>query len=255
MIVQPIKTKILQPPQDNLLTIIEASLKSIPEKSIIVITSKVVSIWQGRCIPIDDYDKDELVAEEADLYLPRKATPGAWCMHAIKNNVFIPAAGIDESNADGYYILWPKDVPAAAKKLWDWLRSKYKVKNLGVIITDSHTIPLRRGVLGISLAHYGFNPLKDYRNKPGLFGRKFKMAQTNIADGLAAAAVVLMGEGSEATPLCLITDIPWVTFATKPVISKLPFSSFEIKTKEDMYYPLFSSMPWLKGGKQRKTKS
>ncbi len=176
-------------------------------------------------------------------------------MHTIKNNIFIPAAGIDESNADGYYILWPKDVQATAKQLWIWLRKKYKVKNLGVIITDSHTIPLRRGVLGISLAHYGFNPLKDYRDKPDLFGRLFKMAQTNIADGLAAASVVVMGEGSEATPLCLITDIPWVKFVTKPVISKLPFSSFEIKTKEDMYYPLFSSMPWKKGGRQRKTKT
>jgi len=255
MIVQPIKTKILQPPQDDLLAAIENSLKSIPERSIVVIASKVVSIWQGSCIPLKDRNKDELVAQEADLYLPREATPGAWCMHTIKNNVFIPAAGVDESNADGYYILWPKEVQATAKQLWAWLRKKYNVKNLGVIITDSHTIPLRRGVLGISLAHYGFNPLKDYRDKPDLFGRKFTMAQTNIADGLAATAVVVMGEGSEATPLCLISDIPWVTFVTKPTASKLPFSSFEIKTKEDMYYPLFSSMPWLKGGKQRKTKS
>ncbi len=216
-----------------------------------VITSKVVGIWEGRCLSINQQSKDELTAREADFYLPRSFVPGAWCMHTIKDNIFIPSAGIDESNADGFYILWPKDSKATAKKLWLWLKKKYHVKDLGVIITDSHTIPLRRGVLGISLAHYGFDPLKDYRDKPDLFGRLFKMAQTNVADGLAAAAVVVMGEGSESTPIALIEDIPWVTFVAKPVESKLPFSSFEIKTKEDMYYPLFASVPWKKGKKKR----
>ena len=33
-------------------------------------------------------------------------------------------------------------------------------------------------------------------------GRPFKMSQANVAAGLAAAAVVVMGEGSEQTPLC-----------------------------------------------------
>src|SRR3989344_3612878 len=250
MIIQPIKTKILKPPKDDLLKTIHNSIKSLEEKSIVVITSKVVSIWEGRCVPMKGHSKDKLTKQEADLYLPREAVPGAWVMHTIKNNIFIPSAGIDESNAGEYYILWPKNSKVAAKKLWTWLRKKYHVKNLGVIITDSHTIALRRGVLGISLAHYGFNPLKDYRDKPDLFGRKFKMSQTNIADGLAAAAVVVMGEGNEATPICLIKDIPWVKFVSKPLKSKLPFSSFEIKTKEDLYYPLFSSVLWKKGKKK-----
>src|SRR3989344_131492 len=212
MIIKTIKTRILKPAKDDLLKAISDSITSLQEKNIVVITSKVVSIWQGQCVPISQYTKDELTAKEADFYLPRSSTPGAWCMHTIKNNVFIPSAGIDESNADGFYILWPKNLPATAKELWTWLRKKYQIKNLGVIITDSHTIPLRRGVLGISLAHYGFNPLKDYRDKPDLFGRLFKMAQTNIADGLAAASVVVMGEGSESTPICIIKDIPWVEF-------------------------------------------
>ncbi len=248
MVIKPIKTRVLKPPKDDLLLAIKQSIKKLPEKSIVAITSKVVSIWQGRCVPIGgNLKKDNLVVKEADLYLPRSFIPGAWCMHTLKNNVFIPSAGIDESNAAGFYILWPKQLPETAKRLWSWLRKKYKVKNLGVIITDSHTIPLRRGVMGISLAHYGFEPLKDYRGKPDLFGRLFKMTQTNVADGLAAASVVVMGEGSESTPICIIKDIPWIKFTPKPVKSKLPFSSFEIKTKEDLYYPLFSSVPWQKG--------
>jgi putative folate metabolism gamma-glutamate ligase len=221
----------------------------LKEKDIIIVTSKVVSIWQGRCVPMAEYpNKDELVVNEADWYLPRKFVPGAWCAHTMKNNVFIPSAGIDESNAAGYYILWPRDVKHIARELWLWLKKKYRIKDLGVIITDSHTIPLRRGVLGISLAHYGFVPLKDYRGKPDIFGRELKMTQTNIADGLAAAAVVLMGEGSECTPLAIIRDVPSIQFVPRPLKSRKPFSSFEIKTKEDLYYPLLSAVPWRKGG-------
>ena len=249
MIIRTIKTRVLLPPQDDLLDAIKKSLSQLKEGSVVAVTSKVVSVWQGRCVPVSEYpDRDKLVAEEADQYLPRKFVPCAWCIQSIKNNLLIPSAGIDESNADHHYILWPRNPGATAKKIWQWLRKTYHVKKVGVIITDSHTIPLRRGVLGISLAHYGFSPLKDYRGTPDIFGRELQMTQTNIADGLAAAAVMLMGEGSECTPLAVIGDIPWIKFVSHPIKSKKPFSSLEIKTKEDLYYPLISAVPWRKGG-------
>ncbi len=65
MIIKPIKTRILNPPKDDLLQAMAASVKSLPEKSILVITSKVISIWQGRCVPMPEHptkdDKDALV--------------------------------------------------------------------------------------------------------------------------------------------------------------------------------------------------
>ncbi len=252
MKLRTVKTKILVPPNDDLLMAIEKAIPKLKEKSIVVITSKVVSIWEGRCVPATKFpDKDKLIKQEADFYLPRTMVPGAWAMHTLKDNVFIPSAGVDESNADGFYILWPKNPKQTAKKLWLWLKQHYSVKELGVIITDSHSMPLRRGVMGISLAHYGFEPLKDYRDELDLFGRPFKMTLTNIADGLAAAAVVMMGEGAERTPVAVVEDIPWVHFTEKPKRSRLPHSSFEIPPKEDLYYPLFSSVPWKKGGKKK----
>ena len=242
------------PPKDDLLEVIQSAIKpaSLKEKSVIIITSKVVSIWQGRCLAMEKYPdqdgKDKLVAQEADFYIPREEVPGAWCIQTIKNNILIPSAGIDESNANGHYILWPRDPQNTAKQLWQLLRKTYRVKKLGVIISDSHTIPLRRGVLGISLAHYGFAPLKDYRDQSDIFGRHLKMTQTNIADGLAAAGVVLMGEGSERTPIAIVEDVPWIKFVSRPVQSKRPFSSFEIQTREDLYYPLIKGVNWQKGG-------
>ncbi|MDZ4295769.1 MAG: coenzyme F420-0:L-glutamate ligase [Patescibacteria group bacterium] len=248
MIVTPIKTRVLMPPQDDLLAAIRAVLRRLNERAVLVITSKVVSIWQGRCVPRSDYpDKDELIKQEADYYLPREAAPGGWVMHALKHNVFIPSAGIDESNGNDYYILWPKNPMGAAKTLWQWLRKTYGVRDLGVIISDSHTIALRRGVIGFALGYHGFIPLKDYRGTKDLFRRELKMTQTNFPDALAAAAVVLMGEGSEATPLALIEDVPTLQFTGRPFRPRKPFSSFEIKTREDLFYPLLSAVPWRRG--------
>jgi len=245
MIVTPIKIRVLIPPQDDLLSAVRQSVKKIPEKSILVVTSKVVSIWQGRCVPISQVPhKDELIAREADVYLPRSVVPNAWCMHTIKDNVLIPSAGIDESNAAKHYILWPKNPNQVAKELWTWVRKTYHVHQLGIIITDSHSIPLRRGVVGISLGHYGFLPLHDYRGTADLFGRKLTSTLANIPDSLAAAAVFTMGEGKESTPLCLIEQASSVVFVLHPSKSKKPYSSFHVSLQEDLYYPLFAKLPW-----------
>lgn len=248
MKIKTIKTRILIPPQDDLLAIMRSSIKSLKEKSVIIVTSKVVSIWEGRCTPLRGVnDKDNLIKKEADYYLPREVAPEALVMHTIKNNVFIPSAGVDESNANGHYILWPKHPKKSAKKIWEWFRKEYGVRELGIVISDSHTIPLRRGAMGISLSHYGFNPLRDYRGEPDLFGRELKMSQTDVADGLAAAAVLVMGEGKEQTPIAVIEDAPAIEFLEKPKrLGKK--ESFELKTKYDLYWPLLSAVRWRKGG-------
>lgn len=252
MIIKPIKTKKLIPPKDNLFSAIRRAIKKIPERSILIVTSKVLGIHEGRCVAVQDVrDKDTLIISEADYYLARdKKAP--WVVHTLTHNLFIPTAGIDESNANGFYILWPKNPKRSAREIYTWVQKIYGVKDVGVVITDSHSIPLRRGVMGISLAHYGFAPLNDYRGTKDLFGRDFHVSQTNVADGLAAAAVLVMGEGSEQTPIALATDIAFVTFASKPVVSKKEFSSFEIPITQDMYAPFFSRMKWRKGGAGKK---
>jgi dihydrofolate synthase / folylpolyglutamate synthase len=62
-------------------------------------------------------------------------------------------AEIDESNGDGKFILLPRDSYESAYTLWEILREKYKLKDLGIIITDSRTIPFRNGTTGVSLGH------------------------------------------------------------------------------------------------------
>ncbi|MFY9463397.1 MAG: coenzyme F420-0:L-glutamate ligase, partial [Candidatus Sungiibacteriota bacterium] len=227
MIITPIKTRVLVPPKDDLLSAIRAALPRVRERSVLVITSKVVSIWQGRCIPKHKYpNKDALIKKEADWYLPREASPYAWVIHTIKHNIFIPSAGVDESNANDHYILWPKNPKNTVKELWQWARRTYRVHNLGIIISDSHSIPLRRGLMGLALSHYGFHPLKEYRDTKDLFGRELKMTQANFPDALASAAVLVMGEGKESMPLAVIRDIPTIQFANRPYRSRRAHSSF-----------------------------
>ncbi len=252
MVIKPIKTRRLLPPKDDLRAVIRASLKRLPEKSIFVVTSKVVAIAQGRCLPIISRKKDELIIEEADAYLSRDFVPGGYVMHTLKENIFIPSSGIDESNANGYYILWPKDSNGVAADIQRWLRKTYKVKECGVLITDSHTIPLRRGVVGISLGSFGFEPLHDYRHEPDLFGRTFKFSQANYVDSLAAAAVVVMGEGSECTPLALITDVSFLRFTNKPFRPRDKTKTLDIPLEEDLYGPFLANAPWKKGGRGKK---
>ena len=195
MEIYSIHTRILQPPQDNLLEAICDSDIEPQEGDCIAITSKVVSIFQGRCIRADEVlSKDELAKQEADLYLERKHVPHGHNLHTIKNKYLISSAGIDTSNANGYFILWPKNPHGVAQEMLEWFKKTYDVKKLYVIITDSHSVPFRRGALGCAIGWAGFDPLFDHRGTKDLFGREFTMEHTNVADSLAATAVLSMGE-------------------------------------------------------------
>ncbi|OGZ70773.1 MAG: hypothetical protein A3F47_00040 [Candidatus Staskawiczbacteria bacterium RIFCSPHIGHO2_12_FULL_38_11] len=248
MRVTAIKTRAFLPPKDDLLSLIKESFLTtqLKEESIIIITSKIVAIWEGRCIKIEKgISKDDLIKKEADFYIDREEVPSGYVILTLKNNILIPSAGIDESNANGYYILWPKNPTEAAKKIYQFIKKTYKLKKIGVIISDSHCTPLKNGIMGLCIGYYGFYPLRDYRGRKDIFGRELKMTQTNIADSVAVAAVLCMGEGSEQTPIAIAEDIDGVKFgqfnaASDPLI---------IQKDKDIFAPLINSTKWKKGGK------
>lgn len=247
MLVTPLKTRILWPPRDDLFGAIKNSLKKIPEGSILAVASKIVSIAEGRCITMATVVKDDLIRQEANWYLPRARSE--WgIMHTITRGMLAPTAGIDESNGNGYYILWPKDPMKSAAQLLRWLKRTYGVKHLGVLVTDSRSMPLRRGVVGVALGYAGFSPLNDERGKKDLFDHRLNITQTNIADGLAAAAALAMGEGNESTPLALITDISFIYISGHtPRQSRRLYSSYMVPLQEDLYAPFLRSARWKKG--------
>ena len=205
----PIKTRILLPPQDDIFSVLDQSLMDVQESDVIAVSSKVVAIHEGNCVPIEGTDKKELVAQEAELLVPRDYWPSPL---TVKHNAFIGTAGIDESNANGHYILLPKDPFKSAREIQQYLRTRFTIKNVGVIITDSHSAPLRRGAIGVSIGYAGFAPTINYVGQPDLFGREMKIEVGNVVDALAAGAGVVMGETNECQPVVIIRDIPNLTF-------------------------------------------
>ena len=248
MIIKALKTDKITAGSTNLFSLLDASLSDVPDGAVIAITSKIVSLCEGGVVPLDAVDKERLVAQESDLYLP--ATLSKYGHHfTVTNSTLIPMAGIDESNGDGYYVLWPKDAQATANQVRAYMRSRFKLDRVGIVITDSTCHPMRRGTNGIMLAHSGFRATNDYVGKPDLFGRPFAVSQADVAGGLAATAVLQMGEGAEQTPLAIITDVSFVTFQDRnPSASEL--REIHIPLEDDLFAPFLTSVQWKKGLRQ-----
>ena len=228
----PIKTKILVPPQDDMYGVFNESLGAIQAGDVILVTSKIVSIYQGRCIPVAEIDKRALVEQEAD-YLIEGSDRYKTSPLAIKHHALFYGAGIDESNADGHYILLPDKPFDEAERIWHFLTSKLNIQNIGVIITDSHSQPLRSGAVGVSIAWWGFHPTESHQGKTDLFNRPLSFSTTNIVDCLAAGGGAVCGETNESTPLVIVRNVPKLRF-TKLDTRHEVFRS----QQEDIFYPL-----------------
>ena len=210
---------------------LQTSLPKLSERDVVTISSKIVSIGEGRCIPITDDpgQKRRLIEEEAEAFLVRENRRPL----TIKHHAFISGSGIDESNADGHYILLPEDPFVSAKKIYDFLKGRDNLKELAVIITDSHSLLFRYGVTCVAIGYWGLEPLIRYRGKEDIFGRKFKFERINVIDSLASIVSLVGGEGSEQTPICVMRGIPQIEFVDKDTRE-----DFLIPPKEDIYYPL-----------------
>lgn len=248
MIITPIKTEKILPNQVPLLKVLDTAIKKFPERSILVITSKIIALCEGRVVSLDE-NKDTLIEQEATYYLPKQFRRFG-SSGTITHSAFIGAAGIDESNTSGHYLLLPKNSQKTANEVYRYLKERFNVREAGVIIVDSHSTPLRRGASGIALAYRGFVGLKDYRGKKDLFGRTFLMEQANIADPLASVAALVMGEGAEQTPLVVIKDTPSIIFHKNAPTNK-ELSTFFVELKDDIFAPLFN-LKRLKKGKGKR---
>lgn len=245
MVVTGIKTHKITQKDNDIRKVLESYISKLSEKSIIAIASKIVAITEGRIVKIGTIDKDKLIKQESQYYLPRNQNPYNVSL-TIAHDTLVATAGIDESNGGGYYILWPKDPQESANKIRDFLKKRFHLKNIGVIITDSRTTPLRWGVTGFSIAYSGFEPLKNYIGTKDIFGKRLDYTKLSIIDNLAGASSLVMGEGNEQTPLCVITDASNVVFKEKNPTKK-DLRKIKITIDEDLYSPLLKNAGFLKG--------
>jgi dihydrofolate synthase / folylpolyglutamate synthase len=234
---------------DDLFQIIASSVPAIPERSILVIASKIVSTCENRFVAKTENDrlqKHELAKSEAEFYTDPHSSKYDL-MLTIKRNWIFANAGIDESNADDRFILWPSDPQKSVNEIWAFLKAHYGIKEVGVTMSDSASMPLNWGVTGHAIAYCGFNPLRSYIGKPDLFGRLMKMEQVNVKESVTVAASLEMGEGAEGTPLGLVEDITEMEFQDR-VPTEEELVTQKISIEDDVFAPILIKAEWKKGG-------
>jgi coenzyme F420-0:L-glutamate ligase len=210
---------------DNLAELILESLKAqnlqLKNNDVVALTSKIVSYAENRIVRLSEIDPSEksrilaakysLRPEIAELIL-REATEIYGGVEkaalTLKDGILAANAGIDNKNApDGCVILWPSNPQKWAKKIKEEIKSKTG-KRVAILIVDSGLVPLRIGTTGLALAVAGFKPIRDHRKGKDLYGKSIVMTRHAVADDLASASHLMMGEATEKTPIVVIRDAP-----------------------------------------------
>jgi coenzyme F420-0:L-glutamate ligase/coenzyme F420-1:gamma-L-glutamate ligase len=218
---------------DNLVEIIWNGLSlaniQLQDDDILVVAQKIVSKAEGRLVNLvtiqpspsaismaDKIGKDprlvELILRESNQVL--RTRPGTIIVeHRLG---FICAnAGIDHSNVAGegnsteeWVLLLPENPDASAQLIRQKLEAMSGVR-LGVMIIDSHGRAWRQGVVGVAVGISGLPGLVDMRGKSDLFGYNLRITTIGVADELAAAASLVMGQANEAIPIVHVRGFPY----------------------------------------------
>ena len=211
-------------PGDDPAALISAALRGAGVKpltgDLVAVAQKIISKAEGRSVRLatvtpsseaEDIaaraNKDprvvELILRESRAVL--RVSPGVIIVEH-RCGVVLANAGIDRSNiedSDEQALLLPADADASAARLREGLQREFGVP-LGVIITDSIGRAWRLGTVGIAIGCAGVTALQDLRGQTDMFGRTLQVSEVAVADSIAAAAVLVMGEAAEGTPLVLV---------------------------------------------------
>ena len=113
-------------------------------------------------------------------------------------------SGVDQSNVEaGHALLLPEDPDHSAATLRQHLMHRFS-KTVGVIIADSMGRAWRQGIVGHAIGVAGVQALVDLRTSLDLYGRALRSTQIGLADEIAAAATMVMGQGAEGRPVVLV---------------------------------------------------
>ncbi|MBS7287500.1 MAG: coenzyme F420-0:L-glutamate ligase [Candidatus Freyarchaeota archaeon] len=232
MILKGIKTRIIKA-GDDLVEIILEGVKhadvELKDYDILVISSKVVALSEGRIVSLEKVRPSEealKLAEQCDLppefvEIVLKEADEVYggvdgAVLTLKSGILQANAGVDRSNAPpGYAILLPENPSESARMIRKRIFEKTG-KMVAVLIVDSRVQPLRLGNTGVALGVAGLEPVIDERGKKDIYGRKLKFTRRAVADCIAAAAEVIMGERDERVPIVLVRDAP-VVFTDRSV--------------------------------------
>lgn len=192
---------------------------------IIVITHVVASRSEGNIINLNDVipsgfaqtlaeqlDKDpalvEVILRESKGIV---RMGGGNIITETKHGFVCANAGVDQSNVPGERMVapLPKNPDLTAKKIREKI-AKLTEKDVAVIISDTHGRPLRDGEINVAVGVAGINPIRDHRGETDLFGYQLRVKRTAVADELASAAELVIGQTNEGIPVAIIRGYPYL---------------------------------------------
>jgi coenzyme F420-0:L-glutamate ligase/coenzyme F420-1:gamma-L-glutamate ligase len=198
----------------------------IQEKDVIVITHVAVSKAEGNIVNLDEVspsDRAKEIAQKTDKepelveVILRETKeivrlgPNSLITET-KNGIVCANAGVDRSNVEGErnVVLLPKNPDASAQSI------RQKIKRLtgcdvAVIVSDTHGRPLRMGEINVAIGVAGIKPIRDRRGEKDLFGYVLRIKQTAVADELASAAELVIGQANEGIPVAIISGYNYQT--------------------------------------------
>jgi coenzyme F420-0:L-glutamate ligase / coenzyme F420-1:gamma-L-glutamate ligase len=200
-----------------------ASGLSLQRGDVLAIAQKIVSKAEGRTVDLREVtpsaraeklaaevDKDPRLAE----LILRESTEVVRHRKGVlvvehKSGIVLANAGIDASNVAGddhHVLLLPEDCNRSCREIRAGLAARTGIE-VSVLIIDSLGRAWRNGTVGVALGAAGLPALLDLRGMPDLFGRKLRATEVGMADEIAAAASLLMGQAAEGTPVVLLRGL------------------------------------------------
>jgi len=216
----------------------------IKEGDIVVVTHVIVSRAEGNTVNLDQIvpsDFAKAVAKQLDkdpalvevILRESKSIVRMGDGHLItetKHGFVCANSGVDQSNVPGKRIVapLPKNPDRAARKIRRNI-ARLTGKDVAVVISDTHGRPLREGEINIAVGVAGINPIRDRRGETDLFGYELRVKQTAVADELASAAELVIGQAKEGIPVAIIRGYPY------PKSEKASAKMLIRKRKKDLF--------------------
>ncbi|TRO42648.1 coenzyme F420-0:L-glutamate ligase [Candidatus Bathyarchaeota archaeon] len=215
--------------EDLIVNAAEKQGTPLQERDIVVITHKIISKTEGDIVNLETVSPSEKSKEIA-----RKTGKDPTFVEAVlretkeivrvgpnslitenRNGVICANAGIDKSNVKGekYFALLPQNPDESARRIRNDIK-RLTGHEIAVIISDTHGRPLRMGEINVAIGVAGIKPTRDRRGEKDLFGYILHVKQTAVADELASAAELVIGQANEGIPVAIIRGYTYTTTET-----------------------------------------
>ena len=197
----------------------------VKDRDVVVVTHVVVSVAEGRLVDLDEVVPSEfaknlaarLGKEAALVEVVLRDSRGirrigdAVLITETRHGFVCANSGVDKSNVAGERVvaLLPLDPDASAERIRQEIK-RASGCDVAVIVSDTHGRPLRMGEINVAIGVAGLKPIRDRRGEKDLFGYVLKVKQTAVADELASAAELVIGQADEGVPVAIIRGYKYV---------------------------------------------